>query len=295
MNAYRYFIKSARIEKVLEEENLKNILSLELLQSKILEMLNKKKSSLFYHGLILKILERKEDSVLVLVSISWEKENVNYNLSKNIMHNINNLITTVNNNAFLLKKYPQNSDTREIVDSIFEASKFIANISRSYLKYSILKDVNEITSFSIKEIIDECLNILSYRLIQNKISLIYKFEENIPFFKGVKGLIQQSFLSLMINAIESYDNLKIARDKNIIIKCFYQKPKFEISFIDNGAGISQEDLAKVFEPGFTTKEKGNGCGLNFCKSVVENYNGEIRISSKKNEGSIFVVKIESKG
>ena len=65
-----------------------------------------------------------------------------------------------------------------------------------------------------------------------------------------------------------------------------------IEFLDSGPGIPERILKKVFNPFFTTKEKGSGLGLCIVKSIVESHGGEIRIESKEGEGTrvIFVLR-----
>jgi two-component system, NtrC family, sensor kinase len=60
---------------------------------------------------------------------------------------------------------------------------------------------------------------------------------------------------------------------------------------DNGNGISQENLPKIFEPYFSTKETGTGLGLAIVKRVIEKHNGTIEVESKEGEGTEFTVKL----
>ena len=63
----------------------------------------------------------------------------------------------------------------------------------------------------------------------------------------------------------------------------------EISIIDTGAGISEENLSKIFEPYFTTKERGSGLGLTMVFKIIREHRGEITVNSKEGKGSCFTI------
>jgi signal transduction histidine kinase len=68
----------------------------------------------------------------------------------------------------------------------------------------------------------------------------------------------------------------------------------EIAFKDTGCGIPKENLAKIFEPLFSTKAKGTGLGLSVCRSLVEGHNGKIEVESEAGKGTTFRVKLPIK-
>jgi signal transduction histidine kinase len=70
-----------------------------------------------------------------------------------------------------------------------------------------------------------------------------------------------------------------------------------ITVADNGAGINQESLSKIFMPFFTTKApgQGTGLGLSVCHSIIDSLGGELTVASTKGEGTTFTVRIPGKG
>lgn len=60
---------------------------------------------------------------------------------------------------------------------------------------------------------------------------------------------------------------------------------------DTGKGMSGEEVKRIFESGFTTKEPGHGIGLTICKKIVDNHNGTIEVESKLNQGTTFRIKL----
>ena len=138
-------------------------------------------------------------------------------------------------------------------------------------------------------------NISIYDTIQNSLDKV-----NVP--NDVKITISKSnlmidcdvvkldavFINLIVNSIQAMHDggkidIVISDQNNLVI----------IKFIDSGPGISEDNLSKVFEPLFTTKQKGTGLGLASCKNIVEQHQGEISISNNPTTFTISIPKILS--
>jgi len=64
-----------------------------------------------------------------------------------------------------------------------------------------------------------------------------------------------------------------------------------VKFYDNGEGIGEDIIKNIFKPLFTTKKNGTGLGLSIVKSILDNFNGNISIKSKKNKGTLINIKL----
>jgi signal transduction histidine kinase len=98
------------------------------------------------------------------------------------------------------------------------------------------------------------------------------------------------FSNLILNSIQAIE----AKGK-IMIQASEVDDSVMIDVIDNGRGISKEDLPKIFEPLFTTKQNGTGLGLASCKSIIENHGGTIECSSIVGKGTVFTVSLPKIG
>jgi two-component system NtrC family sensor kinase len=119
--------------------------------------------------------------------------------------------------------------------------------------------------------------------------------------KGDPNQLRQVFLNLMINAADAILSANIDSKGKISIVSQVQKngpndaPKekdmLKIDYIDNGSGISTENLANIFDPFFTTKGpgKGTGLGLSVCFMIVEAMGGNIKATSREGDGATFTV------
>ena len=94
----------------------------------------------------------------------------------------------------------------------------------------------------------------------------------------------------MLNRIQAIEK-KTPEDPRIEVRVFSENKHTYITVSDNGAGISEENKSKVFEPKFTTKSSGMGLGLAMVKNIVETYQGSISLQSIEEKGTTFTVSI----
>ena len=101
-----------------------------------------------------------------------------------------------------------------------------------------------------------------------------------------RSQIKQVFFNLIKNALEAMPDggaLKIVFTVDDVY--------VNIAFYDNGSGISEKDMRHIFEPYNTTKEEGSGLGLMIVQRIIDDHGGEIELSSKKDEGTCFKIRL----
>jgi len=93
-------------------------------------------------------------------------------------------------------------------------------------------------------------------------------------------------LNILINGKQAIEG-----KGQITIKTFLKKDRVHIEFTDTGSGIAPEKLAKIFDPGFTTKGVGvgTGLGLSIVYQIIEDHRGKIKVTSEVDEGSTFAI------
>jgi signal transduction histidine kinase len=99
-------------------------------------------------------------------------------------------------------------------------------------------------------------------------------------------LLYRALLNIFINSMQSINNTGF-----ITVRVEEEKGNYLLEIKDTGSGISQEDIKKIFNPFFTTKEKGSGLGLSIVKKIIEGHKGSIAIDSKENEGTRVVIQL----
>ena len=119
-------------------------------------------------------------------------------------------------------------------------------------------------------------------------TLTCELAKDMPPLHLDKGQIQQSIINLIINAIEATD-----AGGAISISTVYKPdlPGIEIIVSDTGEGISEDNIVKIFDPFYTTKDSGNGLGLAITHGIIEQHNGTIDVDSKLGRGTTFKIKL----
>ena len=128
-------------------------------------------------------------------------------------------------------------------------------------------------TLSIKECICHSKQLVSHMLEKYKIQMDVNIKEDIKIL-GYKNELSHVCLNILNNAIDSLKKSGV-KDKKILIIVKKEKRDIIISIIDNGGGIKEENLEKIFEPYFTTKlkDKGSGIGLYMAKQIIEKHMG----------------------
>jgi two-component system NtrC family sensor kinase len=162
------------------------------------------------------------------------------------------------------------------------------NITQSLLDSSrerdpIIKDVN------VNEVLVEILNLLQIQHKYRGFIVKKHCDDTLPHIDGDEGQLRQVFLAIIVNAFEAMEPggiLKVSTVRDIENGSGVVKIRFE----DNGHGIPQENLNKIFQAFFTTKgNAGTGLGLSICYGIVRQHGGRIEVKSEVGKGSVFTV------
>lgn len=205
-------------------------------------------------------------------------------LTGGIAHKINNPLTIILTNIQLIREKLNNKtvsaepqEIAEIIDRIENASQRAAKIISDLLFYT--RDYKfELKPLDIKEAIKKALS--SSNLNLKEIEVVEDYAQDLPQISGNFDKLIDGFENIIKNACEAMLKggvLKIEAKKKIDKK---RKGEFvEINFIDNGCGIPDEKLERVFDPFFSTKEMQSGLGLSITHEFVKLHNGTIAIES----------------
>lgn len=136
----------------------------------------------------------------------------------------------------------------------------------------------------VNKSIMETISLVEYEAMKNNITIVKTLQPNIPLIQADETQIRQFILNIIINGIQA-----IGQDGILEIITSRQNNKVQIIFKDNGCGIKEEDLGKIFEPFFTLKPKGTGLGLSICDKIVKQHKGRISVESKVHEGTQVII------
>lgn len=194
-----------------------------------------------------------------------------------------------------LEKIIQLSSNTNITESLDGINKLMGNIKTGVKRTTeIIKGLKTFSrsnddrmSFAnIHELIDSTLVIL-HSQYKNHIKIIKKYD-NIKAVKCYPGKLNQVFMNLLVNAIQAIQNtgkIEISTQQN--------STNITIIIKDNGIGIPENEISRVFEPFYSTKlvGEGTGLGLSISYAIIEQHKGNITINSKINKGTEFIIQL----
>ena len=190
------------------------------------------------------------------------------------------------------KKELSKEDSKEFVDEIMTQVQYMTKTIddfRTFIKPSMSKSV-----FDIKEAITELLKIIEHNIKYNYINVEVNFQENNKYeILGYPNEFKQAILSIINNSRDGI--LKKREEKyiegKITIDTFYKDDLVYISIKDNGVGVPKENLGKIFEPFFTSKENGDGFGLYMVKLIIEDKMGGVIKAMEHENGAHILINI----
>ena len=126
--------------------------------------------------------------------------------------------------------------------------------------------------------------LMGYDKRMRKVNLRLNLDSQLPAIYGVADQLTQVIMNLLINAADALEDLD-DRTQEITLHTEVNDKNVTLTVTDNGSGISQDAISRVFEAFFTTKRKGNGLGLSLCYSIITGHGGTIEINSTPGEGA----------
>ena len=208
-------------------------------------------------------------------------------LSASIAHEIRQPLAGILANAQAALRWLEKANVEEVREGLngIVSDGIRAGDIITHLRAMFKHDVQEKTPVDINKVVLSVLTLAQIDLQKNEIELQTQLDDLIPEILGNQVQLQQVILNLVMNAIEamSSSQTRVLRIKTALSRT----KKVHVSIEDTGMGIKQSDLARVFKPMFTTKERGMGMGLSICQSIIEGHDGRIWASPRANGGSIF--------
>ncbi len=229
-------------------------------------------------------------------------------LASGVAHDINNPLTViVLSNEILLRELDRmkSTDTKGVdhirmqAANVQKASKSIEKLSNHLRNFSRgMAESRE--TIDLADSIEDSLFLTNSKVQKNGIATCNNTEKGKHFISCAPNQIEQVFVNIISNACDAMAGLKerklivsVADDKLAGVECW------RCDITDTGTGIPEELLEDIFQSFFTTKEKGKGTGLglSISRGIVSDHKGEIKVTSKKGEGTtfhIYLPKVQTK-
>jgi len=204
---------------------------------------------------------------------------------------ISSLADTLKNR--LEKSIPDLTNKSGAVEDLEVGIETIKRRSEGLLKFAeTYRNLNKITQPNLKKVLVRDLFESLYQLMQptldqKNIQLDIVLKDPSLAIEADTSLIEQVLINLLVNAIEA---VKDKSEPRITLSAAaIQNKKIQLRISDNGSGMPEEVMEKIFIPFFSTKKTGSGIGLSLCKQIMMLHKGNIQVQSKIDEGTAFIL------
>src|SRR5437588_7237013 len=225
-----------------------------------------------------------------------EKAIVVSRLASAIAHEIRNPLNYVNLTLDHLRAgfAPDDLNKREKFERLTKQLKVeVARINdriTEFLNYSRPAKLNP-EPLDLAALARDALRIFEVQTSETNVDARVTVKANVPKIVGDSESLRSALTNLIINSLQSMDGR--GGSVNVVLSSEDNGQRARIDVIDNGRGIPLEDISKVFEPYYSTKETGTGLGLAIVKKAIDDHHGTITVKSKVGEGTTFTITIPS--
>ena len=216
-------------------------------------------------------------------------------LSTSVAHEVKNPLSSIKSIVQVLKEDSENrgfftskTKTQKSLSIIVEEIDRLTKVVNQLLVFAKPQGDSK-TNVKISDLINKVLVVLKHEAKMNNIDIHLDVSNDLPSIMADEGSLTEVFFNLIHNAIQA-----MSEGGNLTISTTYeQKDNYiRVVFENSGPGISQEDIGKIFEPFYTTKQMGTGLGLAIVKKKLEEVKGLIHVESEDSTTK-FIVNIPS--
>ena len=209
-------------------------------------------------------------------------------LAAGVAHEINNPLTGVLTFSHLLLDDAGKDDPRrEDLEVIIKETERCRDIVKGLLDYSRQTEPQKI-SMRINEVIDKTLSLLEHQAAFRNIKIIREYHDDLPYIMIDKDKIQQVLINLLTNAQEAMPE---GGSVTITATRMADEKSVEMKFADTGCGIPKDEILKLFDPFYSTKELGTGLGLSITQGIITSHKGTIEVQSEVGTGTTFIIRL----
>ena len=236
---------------------------------------------IYYQGIIHDITALKKAEK---ANLRIEKRGVADRLVHVLAHEVRNPLNNINLSLEQLRPEIENPEANIYLDIMSRNSKRIEDLINELLSTSRPAQLIE-QKLPLQKIIDESISAAFDRITLKKIKLEIKYPDEEIMLLGDLEKLKIALLNIIINAVEAMDK----EDSHLLIQLTMQNNQPQIIIQDNGCGISEENLSRLFEPYFTAKRNGMGLGLATTLNILQSHKADVEVQSKPGQGTTFQI------
>lgn len=222
-------------------------------------------------------------------------------LGAGLAHEVNNPLQLIIGFTDLIQQLSEkrelisNTEIKEHCEEIYEAAKRMQHVIRNFREFA-RQDQVQMEVFDVNDSVKALIGLVDYQMHSDDVTIKSQLDLMVPKVYGSKSLVDQVLMNLVVNARDAIFERKDDVKGEIVIQTEARDQEVLVSVKDNGVGISEDKMADIFNPFFTTKDKtkGTGLGLSITHSIVAAHDGRVRVVSTPKVGTKVMVYLPMK-
>ena len=205
-------------------------------------------------------------------------------MAAEVAHQVRNPLGGIELVASILRReVAQDENLESLVDQILDGANRINHLITNYL--ALARPPRPVKGPTrLDQVLEEALSVVSDFLPQKRIYLDIRFSSSSPWVEADRELLLQVFMNILLNAMEA-----MASGGRLRVDLRFRGRRVEVEVEDTGDGIPENDLDRIFNPFFTTKEKNLGLGLAVSHRIVDAHHGAIQVHSRPGTGTTVIL------
>lgn len=241
-------------------------------------------------GYVIVLSDITEDKVSMEERIESERTGSIVGLAAGVAHELGNPLNSLTIHLQLierkLQKLADEEDAAMLSESLQVCQGEVQRLDGiiTHFLEAVRPQKPELNELNLVELVEEVLRVQEAELSDRQLDVKVEVGDELPQILGDRGQIKQVFFNLIKNAMEAMQpegqlSILARKDDDFIY----------LQFADTGSGISEEDLSKVFQAYYTTKEEGHGLGMMIVQRIMREHGGHINIESRKDVGTAITL------
>ena len=215
-------------------------------------------------------------------------------MAAGVAHEIKNPLASISIYLQLMEKMMEkngsmtSAEARKYLDVVEEEVERINRIAVDFL-FAVKPMKVNLTACSMNDIVRKTADVAGPELEEKGIRLVMHLATSLPKVFADPALIEQSLLNLVKNAMQAMPEDR--KDPCVTISTYIESDMVKLSVQDNGCGMTEDQMSKIFEPYYTTKSSGTGLGLTVLFKIMKQHGGDVTVHSVYGEGSEFILQV----
>jgi PAS domain S-box-containing protein len=203
-----------------------------------------------------------------------------------VAHEIRNPLFGITSVAQIIgREIDPNSEHRALIDAMLSETSRLNTLVEEMLMYGRSTKLSP-QPLNLNELLASVLDFYKQMIIDKGVEIVREFCATRPEILADPHQIRQVFLNILVNSLDS-----VGPGGYVKVRTFCEGDSIATVISDNGVGVPEDDLAKVFDLFYTTKQKGTGLGLPICRKIIEDHGGHISMTSEPGVGTTVRIRL----